>query len=88
MAGIPRPASGKPLTSPLPYPGPVFSLSVSPDGRTFLLGGGGITQLHDMQTRQLLHKWPAEGNWPTAMFYPDGQKALRVISGFANVLDV
>jgi WD40 repeat protein/tRNA A-37 threonylcarbamoyl transferase component Bud32 len=81
-------ATGKPLTAPLGHAGPVFSLGVNPDGRTFLMTSGSQVLLCDLQTRRILRQWPTTAEWPGLYFYPGGKEALLLENGFARVLDV
>lgn len=65
------------------YPGPVFSMAISPDGRQILIGSSGHIGLLDVTSRKLLRRFEEYSNTRVhgVAFSPDGQMA---VSGSAD----
>lgn len=54
--------------------GPVWSVAISPDGKTFASGGGGINSIWDLRTGNLLYILSGHSGWIyTVAFSPNGQ---------------
>ena len=81
-------ATGKPVGVPLGPKEVTWSVVFSPDGGRLITGSDAGVEFWDRETGRLLHAWTSRTGLPNVFLYPNGNKALFVVSGLAQVWDV